>query len=290
MRVFRDRVEEALDRRLPPTTHPPARLHEAMRYACLEGGKRMRAMLVYACGELAGAPLSVLDVPACAVELIHAYSLVHDDLPAMDDDQLRRGRPTCHIAFDEAIAILAGDALQALAFGVLADDPALKVAPERRLRMIGHLARAAGSRGLVGGQVKDLAAVGRRLSLDELKDVHCGKTAALIRAAVALGALAGDRVDGTALAALDEYARNVGLAFQIIDDVLDESADTAVLGKTSGADKARNKPTYAAVLGVAPARVLAEELYHNALESVRVFGDNAQTLEHLARLVVKRTY
>ena len=285
----RARADAALDARLPAATEPPARLHEAMRYCCLNGGKRLRAMLVYAGGEIFGAPEHMLDVPACAVELIHAYSLVHDDLPAMDDDDLRRGRPTCHRAYDEATAILVGDALLTLAFAVLTADPALNVAPERRLRMLDSLAAASGSRGMVGGQARDLAAVGRSATLEELQTMHLAKTGALIRASVTLGALTGE-ADDAALLALDRYACHLGLAFQIVDDVLDEESDTGTLGKRSGADRALNKPTYTSVLGVEGARTAARERHAAALDALAGLTQDTAALRELADFVVERKF
>lgn len=285
LRRYRARVEDALDRVLPADTVAPTRLHAAMRYATLGGGKRIRACLVYAAGEASGAVPDTLDAPACALELIHAYSLIHDDLPCMDDDDLRRGRPTCHRAFDEATALLAGDALQALAFEVLAHNDGLSVA--RRLAMLARLAQAAGSVGMVGGQAIDLASVGKRLSLPELEDMHGRKTGALIQAAVALGALgAHDAVPP----ALEHYGQAVGLAFQIVDDVLDVEGDTATLGKIAGADQARDKPTYPALLGVDGAKIKAAELHRTALASVAGFGDNGRILAHLAHLIISRTH
>lgn len=283
---YRERVESALAQALPPEERVPARLHAAMRYATLNGGKRLRACLVYASGAALGGDVATLDAPAVAVELIHAYSLVHDDLPCMDDDDLRRGQPTCHKAFDEATALLVGDALQTLAFEVLANGPQR---PEVRVQMIATLAHAAGSLGMAGGQAIDLAAVGRQLTLAELEYMHALKTGALIRAAVGLGALAAD-ADGAALTALDDFAATLGLAFQIVDDVLDVEGDTQTLGKAAGADAARNKPTYPALLGLLGAKEKAAALHARALESLAVFGDNAQVLAHIADFIVQRRY
>jgi len=288
--VYRDRVLAALASRLPVPDTGPQQLHRAMRYASLDGGKRLRAMLVYASGEVMGAGLDELDVPACAVELIHAYSLIHDDLPAMDDDDLRRGKPACHIAFDEATAILAGDALQALAFELLAGDPAMTATAEQRCEMIRVLAQASGTAGLVGGQALDLSATGRRIDLAELEAIHLRKTGALIRAAVRLGVLAARDQDMVARDALDQYSVKLGLAFQVIDDILDDSGQTATLGKPAGSDRARDKPTYATLLGPAQAREFADRLYNQALASLRPLGDNARILQELARLLVDRSY
>ncbi len=285
---YRERAERALDARLPPATTAPAQLHEAMRYTVLGGGKRVRACLVYAAGSALGARTETLDAPACAVELIHAYSLVHDDLPCMDDDDLRRGKPTCHKAYDEATALLVGDSLQSLAFETLAHDASLAVSPARRLEMIAALARATGSSGMAGGQAIDLASVGKKLTLDELQDMHARKTGALIRAAVRLGALAAESANESLIAALDNYADSVGLAFQIADDILDVEGETRVLGKRAGADEARDKPTYAALLGLDGAKTKSKALLDRALESLAPLGDNGATLAQLARYIVER--
>jgi geranylgeranyl pyrophosphate synthase len=285
--VYRERVERALERWLPAGHMHPARLHEAMRYATLGGGKRIRPVLVYAAGHALGCPLARLDGPASAVELIHAYSLVHDDLPAMDDDDLRRGRPTCHRAFDEATAILAGDALQALAFHVLAHDPEGGEDPAARLRMVEVLALASGSRGMVGGQAIDLAAVGQQLDLVQLEDMHIHKTGALIRASVTLGALAAG-ADETARRLLDRYAKCIGLAFQIQDDILDVEGDTAALGKHSGADAQRDKPTYPSLVGLADAKRHAATLIEEARESLKDFDARADVLRGIADYIVAR--
>lgn len=282
------RVEAALDRCLPGGDTHPARLHQAMRYAVLGGGKRIRPLLTYAAGAAVGAPDARLDAPACAVELIHAYSLVHDDLPAMDDDDLRRGRPTCHRAFDEATAILAGDALQTQAFHILAHAPELDIDPRVRLRMIETLAMASGSRGMAGGQAIDLESVGRELDIAQLEDMHIHKTGALIRASVLLGALCADTLDEARLERLDHYAKCIGLAFQIQDDILDVVGDTAILGKTAGADLARDKPTYPALLGLDGARQRAAELLADAHTSLAGFGPEADALRELADYIIRR--
>lgn len=282
------RVEAALDRCLPGGDTHPARLHQAMRYAVLGGGKRIRPLLTYAAGAAVGAPDARLDALACAVELIHAYSLVHDDLPAMDDDDLRRGRPTCHRAFDEATAILAGDALQTQAFHILAHAPELDVDPRVRLRMIETLAMASGSRGMAGGQAIDLESVGRELDIAQLEDMHIHKTGALIRASVLLGALCADTLDEARLERLDHYAKCIGLAFQIQDDILDVVGDTAILGKTAGADLARDKPTYPALLGLDGARQRAAELLADAHTSLAGFGPEADALRELADYIIRR--
>ncbi|MDR2012968.1 MAG: polyprenyl synthetase family protein [Rhodanobacter sp.] len=259
-----------------------------MRYAVLGGGKRLRPLLVHATGATFGAAPERLDAAAVAVEIIHAYSLVHDDLPAMDDDALRRGRPTCHIVFGEAMAILAGDALQALAFDMLANDPALREDPATLLDMLRTLAAACGSHGMAGGQALDLAAVGQRLSAAELERMHTYKTGALIRASVRLGALAaGCRAPAT-LDALETYGHAIGLAFQIRDDLLDIQAGTAQLGKTAGKDAAANKPTYPAILGVDASRAELAALIRTALAAIAPLGDAAALLQELARFVAER--
>ena len=285
---YRARVNQALERYLPPPGIQPTTLHEAMRYAVLSGGKRIRASLVYATGCAVGTELSELDAPACAVELIHAYSLVHDDLPAMDDDDLRRGEPTCHRAFDEATAILAGDALQSLAFYALSHGPA-KDHVQQRIEMISNLALASGSRGMAGGQALDLAAEGKDLNLAELENMHIHKTGALIRASVKLGGLARRDVDRGLLEQLDHYAKCIGLAFQIRDDILDVEGDTEVLGKPRGSDAAHNKSTYPALVGLAAAKQMAEELERQAIERLQGFGPVADPLRWIATYVVARS-
>jgi farnesyl diphosphate synthase len=282
------RIESALEHYLPGPDIHPARLHQAMRYAVLGGGKRVRPLLVYAAGAAVRAPVARLDVSASALELIHAYSLVHDDLPAMDDDDLRRGRPTCHRAFDEATAILTGDALQTLAFQILARAPALDVEPQVRLRMVDTLAQASGSRGMAGGQAIDLAAVGQTLDIAQLEDMHIHKTGALIRASVLLGALCATHLDEPHREQLDHYAKCIGLAFQIQDDILDVTGDTATLGKSAGADAARAKPTYPALLGLEGARQRATELLAAANESLHGFGPEADALRGLAEYIIRR--
>lgn len=284
--AYLDRLGKALDSRLPAAATDPARLHEAMRYAC-DGGKRLRALLVYAAGESLGVPAGKLDAPACAVELIHAYSLVHDDLPAMDDDDLRRGRPTVHKAYDEAAGILVGDALQTLAFAVLADEPSLSVA--QRLRMVSLLAHASGSLGMVGGQAVDIASENRRISLEELQSLHARKTGALILASLQLAAAAADAAPAT-LAALESYGRHIGLAFQIQDDVLDETASTQTLGKTAGKDLAQHKSTYPALLGLDGARARAAALFEEARAVVGALPGGAAPLRWLADFIEGRAH
>lgn len=287
LQALRDRVEQALEHCLPPVNATPARLHAAMRYATLNGGKRVRACLVYAAGQAAGALADTLDAPACAVELVHAYSLVHDDLPCMDDDELRRGKPTCHKAYDEATALLVGDALQSLAFDVLARDPKLG-GGARRLQMVATLAQAIGSSGMAGGQAIDLESVGQELRLPALEDMHRRKTGALIRAAVLLGAQAGDTADDHCTRALERYAEAIGLAFQIADDILDVEGEAIHLGKNPGADQARAKPTYPALIGLEAAKAKAGTLRETALESLRPLGDNAKQLAALADYIIER--
>ena len=283
------RADDVLARVLPPEDQPPVELHRAMRYAVLGGGKRLRPLLVYAAGTTLGAPLDRLDAAAAAVEIIHAYSLVHDDLPAMDDDSLRRGRPTCHVVFGEAMAILAGDALQALAFDVLAHDATLDVDAGTRVAMLRALAIACGSHGMAGGQAFDLAAVGTKLSAAELERMHVHKTGALIRASVRLGALAAGCRDEATLAALERYGHAVGLAFQIRDDLLDIEGGTEQLGKTAGKDVAASKPTYPAILGVDASRSELAALTATALGAVESLGAPAMALRDLAHFVMLRS-
>jgi farnesyl diphosphate synthase len=284
----RARIEGVLEHSLALPDAGTARLREAMRYSVLGGGKRLRPTLVYLTGEALGAPLERLDAPAAAVELIHVYSLVHDDLPAMDDDDLRRGRPTCHRAFDEATAILVGDALQALAFAVLAHEPLAGTTPQVRLEMIRVLARATGTGGMAGGQAVDLAAAGRTLTEPALEDMHRRKTGALIQCSVLLGALAAGVTGGPELAAVERFGADVGLAFQIQDDILDVDGDPALLGKSTGADAARSKPTYPSTVGLAASRCRARQLRDTAIAALTPLGSRAATLVQLATFVVDR--
>ncbi|MFV5214953.1 polyprenyl synthetase family protein [Azonexus caeni] len=286
MAATQARTETALARCLPAAETIPQRLHDAMRYATLGGGKRVRPLLVFAAGELAGADAARLDVAACAVELIHAYSLVHDDLPCMDDDVLRRGRPTCHVEYDEPTALLVGDSLQTLAFELLASQPL----GERQLEMIALLAHASGSRGMAGGQAIDLASVGKPLEQVELELMHALKTGALIRAAVLLGALAGEPLSETERQQLDRFAKRAGLLFQVVDDILDCTASTATLGKTAGKDEAADKPTYVALLGLERARAYADELRSEALAALNCFGQRADRLIQLADFICHRQF
>jgi len=274
---------------LPKTDCVPERLHDAMRYSVLGGGKRVRPLLAFAAGELASADIERVTVTAAAVELIHAYSLVHDDLPCMDDDVLRRGKPTCHKAFDEATALLTGDSLQTLAFELLAEK-CLADAPETQLIMITQLARASGSRGMAGGQAFDLASVGKTLSLPELEFMHIHKTGALIRAAVMLGARCSSHLDETQLERLDHFAKSVGLAFQVVDDLLDTEATTETLGKTAGKDADNNKPTYVSILGINQARELATRLQSEADQVLDSFGESAVRLRQVTDFIVKRKF
>lgn len=290
MAVCQDRAEKALDQRLPPSTTLPERLHQAMRYSALGGGKRLRPLLTYATGRALGLNLDLLDGPACAVEMIHVYSLIHDDLPAMDDDTLRRGKPTCHIAFDEATAILAGDGLQAQAFHVLAHDPSLKVPAENRIAMIECLAHASGSFGMVGGQAIDLDSVGQQIDLAALENMHIKKTGALIRASVKLAALAQTPLDPAVGQQLDFYAKCIGLSFQIQDDILDEESDTQTLGKTQGKDKDNNKPNYPLLLGLAGAKRKALEMHEAALDSLNTFGPEADLLRDISSFIIERKH
>jgi geranylgeranyl pyrophosphate synthase len=282
------RVEQVLDRWLPSRQTHPTTLHEAMRYSVLNGGKRIRPALVYATGQAVGVSMSRLDGPACAVELIHAYSLIHDDLPAMDNDDLRRGKPTCHRAFDEATAILAGDAIQALAFYLLTYDDSLEVNASIRLRMVGMLANAAGSRGMAGGQAIDLDSVGKALDLTELEDMHIHKTGALIRASVSMAAIANPLISSQELDRLDRYAQCIGLAFQIKDDILDVEGDTQTLGKPQGSDSQLNKPTYPALMGLHRAKTRAMELHDVAMRSLEEFDQRANLMRQIATYIVKR--
>jgi farnesyl diphosphate synthase len=286
MKTVQVHVEEALGGFLPAAGSEPARLHEAMRYTVLGGGKRVRPLLVFAAGGLFGAELETLARAAAAVEMIHAYSLVHDDMPCMDDDALRRGKPTVHVAYDEATALLVGDALQAQAFAVLAEGGGVPAA--RQVAMLGVLANAAGSAGMCGGQAIDLDSVGVSLTLEQLERMHQLKTGALLRASVMLGALAGRDVSEAERTALDTYSNAIGLAFQVVDDVLDATADSATLGKTAGKDAAANKPTYVSILGLEESKLLAEKLRREAHEALAPFGEKALRLRELADLIVQR--
>jgi farnesyl diphosphate synthase len=281
------RMEAVLAELLPAPRIAPAGLHDAMRYSTLGGGKRVRAMLVFAAGEVSGADAQRLRIAAAAIEMVHAYSLIHDDLPCMDDDVLRRGKPTTHVEFDEATALLAGDALQSLAFQLLAEYR-LAESPDNQLKMIQLFAAACGSRGMAGGQAIDLDAVGKSLSLPELEHMHILKTGALIRASVLMGAYCGAELPQAGLDHLDRYAKCVGLAFQVVDDILDEEGDAATLGKTAGKDKANGKPTYPSLMGLAAAKRFAAELLADAEDAISSFGDRARRLRELANFIVRR--
>ncbi len=283
------RIETFLEARLPAIDCVPERLHKAMRYSVLGGGKRVRPLLSFAAGELAAAEVERVTTVAAAVELIHAYSLVHDDLPCMDDDILRRGKPTCHIEFDEATALLTGDSLQTLAFEIMAEKR-LTDAPQAQLEMIAQLAFAAGSRGMAGGQAFDLESIGKTLSLPELEYMHIHKTGALIRAAVMLGARCGNRLNDEHLAKLDHFAKCVGLAFQVVDDLLDAEATTATLGKTAGKDAENNKPTYVSILGISEARELAQKLQYDADQVLNSFDDGVSRLRQVTDFIIKRKF
>lgn len=287
---YRERSEVALESRLPSADELPHRLHQALRYACLGPGKRLRAMLVYVSGELCGAELSQLDVPATAVELIHTFSLVHDDLPAMDDDDLRRGQPTCHKAFDEATAVLAGDAAHTLAFEVISADPALKIPAEQRIKMISVLAKATGAAGMAGGQSLDMQATSQLVDYEQLYKIHRMKTAALIQASCQLGGLTAVSVSSQQLEELERYGSALGLAFQIVDDILDVTADSRTLGKASGADEKMQKATYVSILGMEQAKQELDNQYQQALESASILGDNSGVFRQLADFVVNRHY
>ncbi|TAH41670.1 MAG: geranyl transferase [Betaproteobacteria bacterium] len=286
---IQQRTETALSALLPDVNIAPQRLHSAMRYAVLGGGKRVRALLVHAAGDLAGAAPERLDRIACAVEFIHAYSLVHDDMPCMDDDVLRRGKPTVHVEYDEATALLAGDALQTLAFQVMADATVADSAAGQ-LAMIGLLASASGSRGMAGGQAIDLESVGKQISREELEFMHVHKTGALIRASVLLGARAGVPIADDDLRRLDHYAKLVGLLFQVVDDILDAVADTATLGKTAGKDADNDKPTYVSLLGLEEARRMARDMLADAHATLAPLGPRATRLGALADYIVHRTF
>ena len=281
-------MEAALASRLPDAAVLPARLHEAMRYSTLGGGKRIRPALVFATARTLGIPDAQVEAIACAIEFVHVYSLVHDDLPAMDDDDLRRGRPTCHKAYDEATAILAGDALQALAFQVLAADPSLTATPETRLRLIGLLGEASGTFGMAGGQAIDLAAQGKRLSIEQVEDMHARKTGALIRASVLMAATCAPHLEMRFYEALAGFVGPIGLAFQIQDDLLDVLGQTSAIGKTAGADSERHKPTHPAILGVEASQERVRRLHAQACNALEPFGPAALPLRALAAWLLAR--
>jgi geranylgeranyl pyrophosphate synthase len=290
LKLYQQRIDKALDACLPNGQAQKNKLTEAMRYSVIGGGgKRIRPAMVYAAGEAMDVDQNILDTPACAVEIIHTYSLIHDDLPAMDDDNLRRGQPTCHKAFDEATAILAGDALQAHAFEILAASD-LHVNDRRRLEMITLLATASGSDGMAGGQAIDLAAVGNRLTLEQLEAMHRLKTGALIKASILLGAMCSPTVTEEELAMLGRYADCIGLSFQIQDDILDVIGDTETLGKPKGSDEKMQKPTYPSILGLDASRKLALEQHQQALSHLETLGQRADTLRQLSAYIVEREF
>lgn len=284
------RLNELLEQQLPAMDVAPERLHRAMRYASLDAGKRLRPLLVYLAGETLGAKQSDLDASALAVECIHVYSLIHDDLPAMDDDELRRGKATCHIAFDEATAILAGDALQSLAFDILANHPLSEQAEAGRIELIKVLSKASGSLGMGGGQMIDLLATDQQLDIQALKNMHCMKTGALIAASVSMAVITSGIKEQTIINAMTDYADRIGLAFQVKDDILDIEGDTEVIGKPSGSDQAQNKSTFPALLGLEQARSYAEKLVQEALLSLQRIPYNTDALKDLAHYMINRHY
>lgn len=285
-KVKQSRIEQVLDEVLPPEDQEPQKLHNAMRYCALGGGKRVRALLCYAAAELCNTDIAIADAAAAAVELIHAYSLVHDDMPCMDDDDLRRGKPSCHKQYDDATALLVGDALQSLAFDVLS-TPQLCANANQQISMLNILAKAAGSGGMAGGQAIDLSSVGKTLTQLQLETMHQLKTGALIQAAALLGASSGTLEQ---ISAVQTYTENIGLAFQVIDDILDTEADTATLGKTAGKDADSNKPTYVTILGLEAAKELADELHKSAIAALTPFGSKAQRLYELANFITQRSF
>jgi len=287
---YQKRVDNALDKYLPSDDPPEHNLAEAIRYSVIGGGKRIRPAMVYAAGEAMGVATDLLDIPACAVEMIHAYSLIHDDLPAMDDDDLRRGRATCHIAFDEATAILAGDALQALAYEILANDDHKELTPEHRITMLSLLTQASGAHGMAGGQAVDLASVGKQLNLEQLEHMHQLKTGALIRASILLGGMCKQDITTEEMDILSKYADCIGLSFQIQDDILDVISDTETLGKPQGSDEDQEKPTFPAILGLDASIQRAIEQHEKALAIVQPLGPQAESLRLLSSYIVERQY
>lgn len=285
-KVKQQRIEEVLEEVLPPDNQAPYTLHSAMRYSALGGGKRVRALLCYAAAELCNTDIAIADAAASAVELIHAYSLVHDDMPCMDNDDLRRGKPSCHKQYDDATALLVGDALQSLAFDVLS-TPQLCANANQQISMLNILAKAAGSSGMAGGQAIDLNAVGKALTQQELETMHQLKTGALIQAAALLGASSGSLEQ---ISAVHTYAENIGLAFQVIDDILDIEADTGTLGKTAGKDANNNKPTYVTILGLDVAKNLANQLHETAINVLTPFGSQALRLHELSSFITQRSF
>jgi farnesyl diphosphate synthase len=287
---YQKRVDTALNKYLPADDPPEHNLAEAIRYSVIGGGKRIRPAMVYAAGEAMGVATDLLDIPACAVEMIHAYSLIHDDLPAMDDDDLRRGRPTCHKAFNEATAILAGDALQALAYEILAKDEHVELTPEHRIEMLSLLTEASGAHGMAGGQAVDLASVGKQLDLKQLEHMHCLKTGALIRASILLGGMCKQDISQQEIKILSDYAQCIGLSFQIQDDILDVVSDTETLGKPQGSDQAQEKPTFPAIIGLEQSRNLALEQHELALKYLEPLDEKADSLRQLSAYIVERQF
>jgi farnesyl diphosphate synthase len=290
LEAWRLRMEEALAARLPPATAAPTRLHEAMRYSVLGGGKRIRPALLFATAQTLGLSEDDVEAAACAIELIHVYSLVHDDLPAMDDDDLRRGRPTCHKAFDEATAVLVGDALQPLAFQLLVRDPALPDSAAIRLRLVDLLCEASGTFGMAGGQAIDLAAQGQQPTIEQVEDMHARKTGAVIRASVLMAAECVPELEPRLYGALNQFAIAIGLAFQIQDDLLDVLGDVSTLGKATGADRERDKPTHPALIGIAASQERVHRLHNDALDALDLFGERALPLRSLANWLLARRY
>lgn len=282
------RTETVLEQHIPAVTIIPQRLHEAMRYATLGGGKRVRALLAYAAGEFSHADISKTDAAAAAVELIHAFSLVHDDMPCMDDDDLRRGKPSTHKQYDDATALLVGDALQSLAFQLIAQDTHIQDA--QKIKMLHLLAVASGSRGMAGGQAIDLENTGALITQAELEVMHLHKTGALIHAATLMGAFSSDQENADKINAVDHFSKSIGLAFQVVDDILDAEADTQTLGKTAGKDAQANKSTYVTLLGLSKAKELAAELHHNAMTALSHYGQEADLLRHLAHFITQRSF
>lgn len=288
LKLYQERVEAAIEKWLPSPDTGPKHLHEAMRYALFSKGKRIRPALVYATGELLGLNHKVLNAPAVAVEAVHTYSLIHDDLPAMDDDDLRRGVPACHKAYDEATAILAGNSLQSLAFHVLASDNELIISDRQRARMIDILAQAAGSKGMAGGQADDLIAAGKKLNLSELENIYIHKTAVLIKASVKLGALSKPDIETHLFDCLSQYAGCIGLAFQIQDDIMDIESNARIMGKLKGSDLKNNKPTYPGLLGLDQSKDLAKLLHKEAVSNLSIFGEDAAILKQIADHMIYR--
>lgn len=282
------RMESVLEEHMPAENIMPERLHEAMRYSVMGGGKRVRALLAYAAGEFCGTDIEKVDLPAAAVEIIHAFSLVHDDMPCMDNDDLRRGKPSTHKQYGDAIALLVGDALQSLAFQLISQDNLIN--SSQKIKMLHVLAVSSGSRGMAGGQAIDLQSIGIPLSRAELENMHVHKTGALIRAAALLGAYSAYRPNEDKVKAVDHFAKSIGLAFQVVDDILDTEADTKTLGKTAGKDARHNKSTYVTILGLKAAKDLAEELHANAMAALSFYGREADLLRHLANFITHRNF